>query len=94
MVKIDLAPHVLQGHRARPVLNLQRRVQNIQHPLRAGHGLLHALQQVGQAGHRPVEKGKIQQKGHHIRHPEPFLIGQHAAEGHHQHRAHGGNKFH
>ena len=94
MIEDDLSLHICEVFCAGPVLNLHRRVQNIQHPLRACHGLLHVFQQVGKPGYRHIEQSKIQQKRHDILNPQSFPEGQKAAEGNHQDRSKGRDEFH
>ena len=94
MVEGNFALYVLQGSCVRQVPDFRRRVQHGQHTLRSGHGLLHVLQQVGQAGDRSVEKAQVQQEGHDVRRAQAFLIGQVAAEAHYQDRADGGKELH
>ena len=65
------------------VLNLAGSVQFRQDPLRPGQGLLHALQQVGEPRHRPVEEAQVEEEGHNIRHGQAAPVGHEAAEANH-----------
>ena len=56
MVEIQHAGSGGQVHGVRLVLDLHRGVQDRDDTFRAGQGLLHAFQQVGQAGDRLVEQ--------------------------------------
>ena len=94
MIESDFSVDIFQGFRAGHILNLGGSVQDGQDSFGAGHGLLHALQQVGKAGDRRIEQAEIQQEGDDIRNAQPFPVGQKTAETHHQDRSEGGNELH
>ena len=93
MIKDDFTPDGPEGFCTFGIPDFQRRIQNVQHTFRAGHGLLHILQQVGQAGHRPVEQTQVKQECHDVRYAQPFPVSKVTAEADDQDCSQGRDKF-